>query len=180
MVPGVQPSGTALALALALALCSAADRAGPPAAVLPTVTALTVALATLCAQPLAPLLPSARAFGGLLLYLFFATAGASGGVAPALCAPLAWFTLIIYVVHVAVVLAVGRVAGWPLQDSLVTSSANIGGPATASSLAESRGWASLVSPAILVGTLGNCIATFIGIGLHSVMLSIARAVGVAP
>lgn len=160
------------ALALSLLICSAADRLGPPAATLPIVTALSVTLATCCASALSPILPSAQSLGSLLLYLFFATAGASGGVAPAVCAPLALLTLTVYAVHLAFVLACGRLGGWPLKNVLVSSSANIGGPATASSLAASRGWQSLVTPAILVGTLGNCVATFVGIALHSVMVSI--------
>lgn len=162
------------ALALALALCALADRLGPPMATLPIVTALTVLLATLCSSALAPILPSAASLGNLLLYLFFATAGAAGGVAPAVCTPLALFTCTVYAVHLAFILACGRAGRWPLQNTLVSSSANIGGPATASSLAASRGWQSLVTPAILVGTLGNCLATFLGIGLHSVMLAVAK------
>mmetsp|Transcript_718 Transcript_718/g.1989 ORF Transcript_718/g.1989 Transcript_718/m.1989 type:complete len:91 (-) Transcript_718:296-568(-) len=90
-----------------------------------------------------------------------------------MCTPLALYTLTVYTVHLGCVLAAMRIGGWPLQNALVASSANVGGPATASSLAASRGWHSLVSPAIVVGTLGNCMATFLGIALYRLMLAIA-------
>jgi uncharacterized membrane protein len=170
---GLQMAGTALAIALSL--CALADRIGPPGAALPVVTVLTVALATIGARVIAPVLPAAQSVGSTMLYLFFATAGASGGVAPAVCMPLALFTATLYAVHLGVLLCCARVARWPLENALVSSSANIGGPATASSLAASRGWQSLVTPAILCGTLGNCMASFIGLGLYRLMLSLPGA-----
>jgi uncharacterized membrane protein len=171
--PSLELAGTAVAISLGV--CALADRLGPPTATLPIVTAITVTLATAGARMLAPVLPAAQSVGSLLLYLFFATAGASGGVAPAVCTPLALFTATVYASHLAFILACGRMGKWPLQNVLVSSSANVGGPATASSLAASRGWQSLVTPAILIGTLGNCIATFLGIGLHRVMLALPGA-----
>lgn len=157
------------ALAVAMALTVLASRCGPAQAQLPLVTLLTVGMATLFPAQLAPLRTSAEWMGSLLLYLFFATAGAAGGIAPGMCTPLAGFTLVLYAVHLAVVLAAGRLFRWPREEVLVASSANIGGPATASSLARSKGWSQLVTPAILVGTLGNCVATFAGVGLHQLM-----------
>ena len=45
------------------------------------------------------------------------------------------------------------------------SNANIGNAATASALAESRKWSSRLRPALLVGTFGNAIATFLGLAM---------------
>ena len=50
------------------------------------------------------------------------------------------------------------------------SNANIGGPATAASLAAARRWHGLLVPGMLVGHLGNAGATFLGIAVGSAVL----------
>jgi Protein of unknown function (DUF819) len=45
---------------------------------------------------------------------------------------------------------------------LVASSAAIGGPATAATLAQTSGWESLLVPSLIVGNIGYAIATFLG------------------
>ena len=49
------------------------------------------------------------------------------------------------------------------QRLLTTSSAAIGGPATAAALTQSNQWDSLLTPSLLVGNVGYAIATFIGL-----------------
>ncbi len=41
----------------------------------------------------------------------------------------------------------------------------MGGPTTAAAMAVSRKWNALVLPAILCGTFGYAVATFIGVGV---------------
>ena len=62
--------------------------------------------------------------------------------------------------------------GFTREESLLASNANIGGPATAASLAATKGWTQLVAPGILAGLLGNVIATFVGLGLSQVFRAI--------
>jgi hypothetical protein len=54
------------------------------------------------------------------------------------------------------------------QRLLVSSSAAIGGPATAAALAKSFHWESLLTPSLLVGNVGYAVATFIGLLFYSV------------
>ena len=49
-----------------------------------------------------------------------------------------------------------------LEDAIIASNANIGGPTTAAGMAISQGWAALVGPAMLVGTLGYVIGNYAG------------------
>ena len=80
--------------------------------------------------------------GKLVLYLYFASAGATGGsLAGALpyAAALAPFLAVLYGTHLAFLLLVaGPAAGFGRRELLVASNANIGGPATAASLAAAQ------------------------------------------
>ena len=50
---------------------------------------------------------------------------------------------------------------------LVSSSAAIGGPATAVALATEAQWKSLMVPSLIIGNIGYAIATFCGLVFHS-------------
>ena len=151
---------------------------------LPIVTILTVAAATLAPRWLGPLASRATELGTTCIFLFFATAGWTGGSVgaatmlnggPVLLALLA----ALYAVHLVVILGFGTLARRALpgssraqgcthmQQLLVASNANIGGPATASALATGNAWPSLVTPSLLVGNAGYAIATPIAVLLYS-------------
>jgi uncharacterized membrane protein len=49
-----------------------------------------------------------------------------------------------------------------LEDAIIASNANIGGPTTAAGMAISQGWTDLVGPAMLIGTLGYVIGNYAG------------------
>ncbi|CAM9775003.1 unnamed protein product [Discosporangium mesarthrocarpum] len=134
----------------------------------PFSTVLSVALATICPRPLARLVPTALQMGRVLLYLFFSSVGASSGLilqtlASRTAGVLFLFGLILYTVHLLVAVGGGRALGLGLKEILVASNASVGNAATASAMAESRGWRSLITPALLVGTLGNAMGTFAGL-----------------
>lgn len=48
---------------------------------------------------------------------------------------------------------------------VIASNANMGGPTTTAAMAVARKWHVLVIPAILCGTLGYAVATFIGVAV---------------
>jgi uncharacterized membrane protein len=168
--PSIEATLAALALACTL---TAVARALSPANSLPVATALAVLLATTAPRALSRVAPAGDALGSLLLYLFFASAGASAGdpTRVAAYAPLLGFLVVLYGVHAGVMLTVCRALGFSLPETLLASNANIGGPATAASLAEAAGWTSLRTPALLVGSLGNAVATFVGLALGTGVLS---------
>jgi uncharacterized membrane protein len=137
-----------------------------------TSTLLTVALASSQPKALAPLVPAGDLIGKLLLLLFFGSIGnSSGTVAAALSskgvAGLLGFGSILYAVHIATILTVGRALRFQMPDLLLASNANIGNAATATALASAKGWRSRLLPSLLVGTFGNAVATFIGIGISA-------------
>eukprot|EP00439_Symbiodinium_sp_Y106_P037835 s3266_g4.t1 len=116
---------------------------------------------------------SGEALGWPLLYIYFASAGFTVGAVEFLTlikfSPLIDFGIALYGLHLCVLLAAGRFLGLSRPELLVASSANIGGPATASSLASAKGWDQLKRPALLVGTFGNATASGLGILLFRIL-----------
>ncbi|XP_066377779.1 uncharacterized protein [Miscanthus floridulus] len=158
------------AVALSFIICKAgsamAARLGLQGGTLPCVTALVVFLATAFPGPLGRLAPAGESLALILMQLFFAVVGANGNVVDAVTrAPSVFaFALVQVSVHLAVVLAAGRIMGIDRKPLLIASNANVGGPTTAAAMATAKGWTSLVVPGILVGIFGISIATFLGIG----------------
>ena len=160
-------------LCLSALLLWLGERIGGPTGALPLTTLLTVALASWMPRArLEPLQPAAHCLGLVSLYLFFATAGAPGlAVAESVQAalvPLGLFLTSLYCIHGGILTILNKILGrrytaFCPQRLLVSSSAAIGGPATAVALAEAAGWKSLSVPSLLVGNVGYAIATFLGI-----------------
>lgn len=109
----------------------------------------------------------------VLLNAFFGSVGASGrlaevvGVAPAIFV----FTSVALAVHIAVMATGAAIlnrccgAGLGVDDLIVASNANIGGPSTAATFAGLLGKDELVVPAAVWGTVGYAIATTLGVGV---------------
>ena len=66
-------------------------------------------------------------------------------------------------------LVLGRLFGYSIEEITVASNANIGGPTTSAAFAVSKGWKTLVVPAILVGTLGYVIGNYYGVILFTML-----------
>ena len=113
----------------------------------------------------------AQEIGTFFIYMFFFVIGVPASIMEILTnAPLLFvFCLIMVVVNMLFCLIGGKMLGFALEDILIASNANIGGPTTAAGMAISQGWNALVGPAMLVGTLGYVIGTYLGIIVGSLL-----------
>jgi len=103
-------------------------------------------------------------FGTFLIYIFFVVIGIPASI-PLIInnAPLLLlFVFIIVMINMLISLSFGKMLKYNLEDVLVASNANIGGPTTAAAMAIAKGWKNLVGPILVVGTLGYIIGNYIG------------------
>jgi uncharacterized membrane protein len=75
--------------------------------------------------------------------------------------------LITFLVHGGFIFGVARIFKMDLQMAVVASQANVGGGTSALALARSMGRSDLVLPAILIGSLGIALGTFLGFWVAS-------------
>lgn len=134
------------------------------------VTALTLLVANL-AKPIVDHVSSEFELGTLFMYIFFVAIGAGANLGEVLGAafPIIVFIVVMVLVHLCLLVVVGKWMKLDLAEVLIASNACILGPAPAAALAASKGWQPLVAPGILVGMLGYAIATFIGVALTAVL-----------
>ena len=102
--------------------------------------------------------------GTFLIHLFFVVIGIPASIplivknAPLLLV----FVAIIVLINMVISLAGGKLFKYNLEDILLVSNANIGGPTTAAAMAIAKGWKDLIGPILVVGTLGYIIGNYIG------------------
>jgi uncharacterized membrane protein len=127
-------------------------------------TLLSMIFSTCCGKT-ASSMHGAQELGTYFIYLFFFVIGVPASImeivrnAPVLLL----FCLIMVLTNMAFCFIGGKVFHFNLEDIIIASNANIGGPTTAAGMAISQGWNSLVGPAMLVGTFGYVIGTYLGI-----------------
>lgn len=127
-------------------------------------TTLTVILATIGSKWFKRI-NAANEVGTFLIYLFFVVIGVPASI-PAIIekSPLLLvFCSIMVLINMIVTFAAAKVFHFTIEEAILASNANIGGPTTAAAMAISKGWHSLVAPTMLVGTLGYILGTYIGI-----------------
>ena len=71
-------------------------------------------------------------------------------------------TAIMVIVNMLFCFVAAKLFKFNLEDAIIASNANIGGPTTAAGMAISQGWTALVGPAMLIGTLGYVIGNYMG------------------
>lgn len=106
----------------------------------------------------------AQEIGTFLIYIFFVVIGVPASIpliiqnAPIILV----FAAIMVLVNMTISFGVGRLFKFNLEEIILASNANIGGPTTAAAMAISRGWVKLVGPILIIGTLGYIIGNYLG------------------
>lgn len=170
----VTPLSLAIALGVAFSIV-AVSKIGSAALGLDTysilfTTLITLGLAT-WAKPLMVRAAGSFQLGMLTMFVFFVVIGAGADIGAMLAKgqTLFAFAAILLVVHLAVVLVLGKLAKLELSELMIGSNACILGAATAAAMAGTMGWRGLVTPGILAGTLGYAVANFVGLGLFTLL-----------
>lgn len=127
---------------------------------LTTLTLLSVALFPKYFESIS----GSQEFGTFFIYIFFVVIGVPASI-PLIIqnAPLILvFAAIIVFINMVFSFGLGRLFKFNLEEIILASNANIGGPTTAAAMAISRGWTKLVGPILIIGTLGYIIGNYIG------------------
>ena len=117
-------------------------------------------------------LNGSQEIGTWLIYLFFFVIGVPASIVQVIVnAPIVLiFCAIMVMINMLVVFIVGKIFKFNLEEIILASNANIGGPTTAAAMAISKGWVKLVGPTMLVGTLGYVVGTYLGIFVGNLLM----------
>lgn len=135
------------------------------------ITTLTMLLATFMPNFFGNI-QGAQEIGTFLIYLFFVVIGVPASIilivknSPLLLL----FCGIMVIINMAVSFGIGKMFNFSVEEIILASNANIGGPTTATAMAISKGWNDLVAPIMLVGTFGYVIGTYAGIMVGNILL----------
>ncbi len=134
-------------------------------------TSITVILATVFSTFFKKLIGS-QEIGTFLIYIFFAVIGIPASIKSIVVnSPLLLvFCAIMVIINMVITFAFAKLFNFSLEEAILVSNANIGGPTTATAMAISKGWTKYVAPVMLVGTLGYVIGTYLGLILASSLI----------
>lgn len=135
------------------------------------ITTVAMLFATVLTEK-AEAMHGAQELGTYLIYLFFFVIGVPASIpliiqqAPLLLV----FCLLMVIVNMLFCFIGGKLIGGSLEEIILASNANIGGPTTAAGMAIAQGWNKLVGPCMLVGTFGYVVGTYLGIVVGSLLI----------
>lgn len=109
-------------------------------------------------------LNGSQELGTYCIYLFFVVIGIPASIGLIITnAPLLFiFVLIVALVNLILTMGIGKIFKFNIEEVVLACNANIGGPTTAAALAISQGWAKLVGPIMVIGTVGYVIGNYLG------------------
>ena len=127
------------------------------------ITTLSVIVATFATEKVEALHGS-QEVGTYLIYLFLFVIGVPANIYTVITkSPLLLvLTAIMVIVNMLFCFVGAKLLKFNLEDAIIASNANIGGPTTAAGMAISQGWTALVGPAMLIGTLGYVLGNYMG------------------
>lgn len=110
-------------------------------------------------------------FGILIMQVFFSVIGAECNLMEAFTKAPKIFLMMLTILtcHFAFIILGGRYLKIDLRKILLASNTCVGGTSTAVAFAASEKWTDLAIPAILCGTLGYAVGTFIGMCVHQAL-----------
>ncbi|WP_308533830.1 DUF819 family protein [uncultured Peptoniphilus sp.] len=110
--------------------------------------------------------------GNFLIYIFFVVLGVPASIPVIIktASLLLVFCFIMVCVNMLFSFAAAKLLDFSLKKAIITSNANIGGPATASAMAISQGWNHLIDPGIFVGLFGYIIGNYLGIIVGNLLI----------
>jgi uncharacterized membrane protein len=170
----IDPSELALLIALGVGtwwLCRVtAAELEPLGLAVPAILLLTLVALLLAQLPAVARLRSASPLGMFAVYLFLAVIGAHCDIAAVaelgrIGLNLLAFVCILLTIHGAITFGAALLLRMDIDLAAIASQANIGGGTTALALARGLGRPELVLPAILIGSLGTALGTFVGFAI---------------
>lgn len=134
------------------------------------ITTTTMILATFASGYLGNIRGS-QEIGTFLIYIFFVVIGVPASIVLIVTKSpmLLVYAATVVLVNMLFVFITGKLFKFDLEECVLASNANIGGPTTAAAMAISKGWVNLVGPVLLVGTLGYVIGNYFGLLLASIL-----------
>lgn len=135
------------------------------------ITTVTMLLATFFSKTFSNI-KSAQEIGTFLMYIFFVVIGVPASIPLILQkSPLLLvYCVVMVVVNMLVTFVGAKIFKFDLEEAILASNANIGGPTTAAAMAISKGWNKLVGPILIVGTLGYIIGNYFGILIGNILM----------
>jgi uncharacterized membrane protein len=133
-------------------------------------TTLTLVLVTLFPKYFNTL-AGAEEMGSLMIMLFFVALGCTADIGLFIkVGPVIIITAVIILsCNLGLILLVGKLRNWSLEDIICCSNATIGGPTTAAAFAINKGWSTLIVPGLLVGLYGYAIGNYCGVLIASLL-----------
>ena len=164
---GMDLSSLAWLIALGLLAYFSAEALSELIPSLPSILTLTTMGIILAQTRFVSKLKGAHTLGLYMVFLFLAVIGAYCEIDAVIALKELGFTLFLFtafavIFHGIVIVLLGGMLYRDWSMIAIASQANIGGGPTALALAETFGRKELMLPAILVGTLGNALGTYLG------------------
>ena len=141
---------------------------------IPSILILTIIALILAQFKFISSMPGKRMIGLAAVYLFLAVIGAHCDVTAlsnigTLGIYLTILMIIAVIIHGIIIFGFAWILKIDLDMAAVASQANVGGGTTALALARSIGRSDLVLPAVLLGSLGNALGTFLGFWVAGIL-----------
>lgn len=135
------------------------------------ITTFTMLLATYAPKFMGGI-NGAQEIGTFLIYIFLVVIGVPASIPVILTqAPLLLvFTGVIVLINMVITLGLGKLFKFDLEEILLCSNANIGGPTTAAAMAIAKGWTKLIGPIVLAGVWGYIIGNYLGIFMGNLLM----------